>query len=259
MIKQNRLPVILCLCYCFIEILLSTEIVYLIQGKYLSFIKYIFAIGAFLYFLILLFNTKLGKSELYLFLFLLVAVGVILFAKSLHIFMLVIFLYLFRNYKFEHLLKAFYVMLWIALALTVLLSLTNIYPNINHSRQGITRHALGFATPTLGQSVLLFLLISKFYISKRNMSVLSILLYAGLMIAMYHFTAGRTGFYLGVLAIFVIIMYKIFGNEKHAEKFFKNNVIKVIFISIPLICVFQPCWFKKMRLRKEIFFCLVKK
>ena len=163
------------------EVLLSTEIVYLIQSQYLSIIKYSIAILVILYFLLSLLNAKLDSKMLCLFFLLAIAGGVLFFAKSLHILMLVIFLYLFRDYKLEYLLKHFYVMLWIAFCFTVFMSLINVYPNINHSRQDTIRHALGFATPTLGQSVLLFLFLTKFYMHKNKISFISILFFLGLI------------------------------------------------------------------------------
>lgn len=237
MIKQNRLPIILCLLYCFIEILLSTEIVYLIQSKYLSLIKYIIAVFTFAYFVFALRNIKLDYRAIYLLLLLFVAAGVVFFAKSLHILMLVVFLFLFRNYKFEVLLKYFYFMLWTAFVLTVFLSIIKVYPNINHSRQGTIRHALGFATPTLGQSVILFLLLSKFYLSKFNMSAKSIALYVVLTLVVYYFTVGRTGFYLGVFALITIIFFKMYSKRNFSGKLFTNKSVKFVLIIFPIICL----------------------
>ncbi len=237
MYKQDRLPVILCALYCFFEVLLSTEIVYLIQSQYLSIIKYSIAILVILYFLLSLLNAKLDSKMLCLFFLLAIAGGVLFFAKSLHILMLVIFLYLFRDYKLEYLLKHFYVMLWIAFCFTVFMSLINVYPNINHSRQDTIRHALGFATPTLGQSVLLFLFLTKFYMHKNKISFISILFFSVLLTVMYYFTAGRTGFYLGVLAVIFIILYKISFNSRSIKKFFTLGGVRVILFIFPVLCL----------------------
>lgn len=234
---KSKFPVILCCLFCFIDILLNTEIIYLTSSRSLSLIKYVIAAVAIVYFVLSLFYTKIGNAEYLLFVLLFVAAGVLVFARGLHLLMLVVFLYLFRNYKFEALLKPMYLMLLSALGFTVFMSLIGIYPNISHVRESTVRHALGFLTPTLGQSVLLFALLSKFYLAKRNMSVFSIAIYTVLLVVMYYFTAGRTGFYLGILALVGIVLYKLIASKKKSDKVSVNKGIAYLLIAMPVICL----------------------
>ena len=234
---KSSFPIILCCLFSLIDILLNTEIIYLIPSEYLSLIKYLIAAVVIFYLFLNLFYTKIGTAEYLLFFLLLVTAGVFVFGETLHPLMLVIFLYLFRSYKFEVILKPLYLMLISVFAFTVFMSVTDVYPNLSYSREETVRYALGFLTPTLGQSVLLFALLSKFYLKKRTMSVLSIAVYAVLISAMYYFTAGRTGFYLGVFALLCIVLYKIICRVKKSNNTSSKKGLAYFAALIPVACL----------------------
>lgn len=236
-IKLNKNDIIIYLfCfYSFIEILLSTEITYIIDPKYLSLVKYLFGGIA-----IICLGLNILKSRITprVFIFMILAILgalILLEAKKLHILMLVIFMYSFKDYKLEYLLKHFLPVLVFTFILTILCSLTNIYPNVHHERQGVIRNALGFFTPTLGQSVLLFITLSVFYLRKNKLSWVSIIIFLALNVVIYYFTAGRTGFYLSVAVLALIALYKLVCKTRIIDKIILNKPVSLFLIGLPII------------------------
>ena len=233
---RKNCAIILCTLYCFVEIMLSTELTYIVPSSIISIFKYIIAIISAIYLLIDCWDFKFSfKIFITVLLLFVLAVCVLFFAMSLQILMILVFSLLLRKYKFFEILKPMYLMLWVAFLLTVFLSIANIFPNIDHSRNGLVRYPLGFGTPTLGQSILLFLLLTKFYLKKNDMSYLCISLFFILIVIMYYFTAGRTGFYLSLLALLFIILYKLGYKSRCWNHFFSSKILMFGFIVLPII------------------------
>ena len=161
--RKNE-AIILCAAYCFIEVLLSTELIYLVPMQLLSFLKYCVAAVMAVYVLFEQRNVKLNRHHLPVMLCFALGALVTLFARSPHILILVLMVVLLRDCTFDEVLKPMFYMLWAAFIFTVFMSLLDFYPNIEYERNGEWRFALGFGTPTLGQSVVLFLFLTKFYL-----------------------------------------------------------------------------------------------
>lgn len=235
MSKGKNGGISLCIAYCFLEILISTEIIYLIPSSFFSILKYVLAAVMTAYVLFDMRHIRFNSSHIPLALCALVAVATAIFARTLQIYMLLLIILLLRGYSFRQILRPMYVMLWAVFIFTLLMSLANIYPNVDHSRNGTVRNALGFGTPTLGQSILLFLLLSHFYLKKNKMSYISIALYLIAVSAMYAFTVGRTGYYLSLFAIAAIFLYKICSGAAVFKKFSSSNILCLAFMALPFV------------------------
>ena len=235
MSKDKNGAIYLCVLYCFLEIMVSTEIIYLVPDSFFSLLKYIVAAIMTVYLIYDIRHLKYNSAHIPVILCFFVAICTVIFARSLQIYSYLLILVLLRNYSFKEILRSMYIMLWAVFLFTVLMSLINIYPNIDHSRNGTDRNALGFGAPTLGQSVLLFLLLSHFYLSKKKMSYIAIALYFVLFSVMYAFTAGRTGFYLSILAVAVIVFYKLCNKAGFFNKFFSSNALCLVLVAAPFI------------------------
>lgn len=225
--------IILCAAYCFIEVLLSTELVYLVPMQLLSFLKYCVAAVMAFYVLIEQRNVKLNRYHLpVMFCFALGAL-VTLFARSPHILILVLMVVLLRDCTFDEVLKPMFYMLWAAFIFTVFMSLLDFYPNIEYERNGEWRFALGFGTPTLGQSVVLFLFLTKFYLSRNSKNVAWIVFYLLLSVVVYIFTAARTGFYLSLAAVVFIVAYKLLSGRAAFKKLSSSFAVALISAVLP--------------------------
>lgn len=234
-LNKKDIPIYLFCLYIFVEILISTEITYLIKPIFFSAIKYLFA-GATLIFL--LFDIKDENKNINLSIFLVlgyISLIILFKAKILHILMLVTYMYLFRRRKLEDILKFTTPVLIIVYLITIFGSITGIYPNIDHNRQGLDRNALGFYTPTLGQSILLFIMLSRFYLKKNKFSWIEIAVFTVLNFVIYYFTAGRTGFYLAIAAIIIIAVYKLLYKTNIMNNIINNKAASIFIIALPVI------------------------
>lgn len=235
--------------YCFWEILLSSEITSVINGQLFSLLKY-FNAGLILFFTMyeILKRKFCIEKEFVIFSgLILVSIVTLYFAKSLHLFVLYCFMFLFRDIKFERIIKTSYRTLVFTFCFILLLALCNVIPNVRHVRNEDIRYALGFSTPTLGQSVFMFILLTRFYLKKNKVSYLTLLVELLLSYVLYKFTAGRTGFYLCILIIFVNFSSKFLRKyAKTLDKFFKNKVIRFLVIVLPIIFVLISLYFTRL-------------
>ncbi len=234
-LKSDKIPIILCCAYCFADIMLNTELIYLIPGIILSVFKIVIVALSVAYLI-------LGKRELVItyrpvviFLAFVVSVGTMFYGMTMQIFATFVFILLLREYKFKYILKYFYIMLWIAFLFTVFMSVIQVYPNIDYDRNGTDRMALGFGTPTLGQSVLMFLLLTKFYLDSCKISCWTVTLFFVASTVFYFFTAGRTGYFLTLALIIIIIFYTFLQSNKLFNRIAKSKATLFFLVLLPFI------------------------
>ena len=236
----KRISVLLCASYCFIEALNSTQLNELISENILSLVKYAVAIISVGFLIVSQREKIFERHPCVVFFALVVAAGTLICARTTQITMLVVYILLLRDYNFKEILYVLYLTLWMLFIVTVFLYVINIYPHDVYMRGEEFRYSLGFGTPTLGQSVILFLFLSKFYLKNNKLSYFSIAFYTVLSFVFYIFTSGRAAFFLFVFALIFVVAYKIFSRKysQLVTKILKNHFFKILITSLPFIFLF---------------------
>ena len=241
----KRISVLLCASYCFIEALNSTQLDELISENILSLVKYAVAIISVGFLIVSQREKIFERHPCVVFFALVVAAGTLICARTTQITMLVVYILLLRDYNFKEILYVLYLTLWMLFIVTVFLYVINIYPHDVYMRGEEFRYSLGFGTPTLGQSVILFLFLSKFYLKNNKLSYFSIAFYTVLSFVFYIFTSGRAAFFLFVFALIFVVAYKIFSRKysQLVTKILKNHFFKILITSLPFIFLFLSLFF----------------
>ncbi len=233
--KSDKIPIILCCVYCFADIMINTELIYLIPSLILTVLKIVIVVVSIAYMILTKRELLIVYRPIIILLAFIVSVGTMVYGMTMQIFSIFVFMLLLRGYKFKYILKYFYIMLWIAFLLTVFMSIIQVYPNLDYSRNGTVRMALGFGTPTLGQSILMFLLLTKFYLDDYKISCWIVLLFFVVSTVFYFCTAGRTGYFLTLALIVVIVLYAFLRKNKFLNKVAHSKIILFLLVLLPFI------------------------
>ena len=226
--------------YILIEILISTELVYVINASYLKIAKLIVLAIISLIVVVkivskVIKDKKIASQEI-VFAIALVFGGLIAyFSLNLHILTLVILLYALKNTDIKKILHSSYYTLIVVSIFTVIMSLAKVYPNITSSRNDNVRYAFGFGSATLAQSMLLFLFLLRLGIKQEKMSYIYILFMLILSCVVYYFTLARTGIVLSIITFIVSILLKVNIIHKLFNFIFDKKFLVILISLLPVI------------------------
>lgn len=151
--------------------------------------------------------------------------------------LLLIFVYLLKQYKFEDFLKYIFIYFAAFFVIVVGLSLIGVLPNISFPpRGGVVRHGLGFTGATSAPIYLTFVTFLSIYIFKRKLPFIVIAIEVLLNTYVYLQTDTRAAFFCAIIALAVIFIVKIvclFRKKPFTIK--ERKWLNVILVSLPLV------------------------
>ena len=229
--------------YVFFEIMLSTEMIYILNSDILSFFRYS-AFIVFFFFLIL--NETfpvIEKQTIYreqIILVFLELIGFLVFinSKNLHFLVYINFIYGLSKCDFKKVLKMSLFVMLFAFILTLLMSIFDFLPNITYSRDDRIRYSLGFGTSTLAQGLILFIYLAYFGLKGIKTSIFVNLITVFFSMLVYIFTDARSALVLTLLLVLVAFLIKIKEINILFKKIVNIWLIKDILILLPIISLF---------------------
>lgn len=236
----NSIIVFLFNLYILIEVLISTELIYVIDAKYLKIAKLIVLgiislILAFQIIIKIIKAKKITEQEIVLVIALIFGAVIAYFSHNLHIVTLAILLYALKDYNMKKILHSSYYTLIVVSLFTVLMSLIGVYPNIISSRNDNIRYAFGFGSATLAQSMVLFLFLLRLGMKQDKMSYLYILFMLVLSCVVYYFTLARTGIVLSIITFTVSILLKVDAFHNLFDYICGKKFLVIIISLLPVI------------------------
>lgn len=235
--------------YCFCGIIsTSTLSINSLYRLFTNGLELIVAIGLFLYILIDII-TKRQKLNLFLLIGSIVSVVVVICANNTILCYLIAFIILFREYKFDNVVKCFLYACLVTLSMVVILAVLNFIENPIFHRGDVVRYSLGFESATIPQALLLFIILAYNYLKKEKINFIVLLVESISIFVCYNLTDTRATFMLALVVICVSLILKIDNILKNKYKLTdkkqkynviskRNKVSSLLIALIPLFSVF---------------------
>lgn len=226
--------------YMILAISLSTT---LADEKYKTVINIVQLLLGGILFTFVIADVILQKTKnLFLLAFLLIlSLLTLYFAKNTLLLALFVFILVLKEYKFEEIIKCFYIILVVELFVIILLAVTNIIPNLVHYREDTVRYTLGFKTATLSQTIFMFITLAGAYIWREKHRIDIIILEMLVATLLYILTDSRLGFFMSIGILTLLLIIKICSKFLDFSKLKINKNIsrffKFILVISPFLCL----------------------
>lgn len=226
--------------YIFCEILLSSELVLVMNSSILSVAKYCLFI---IFFMILIYNELkiyfrnniLSYNQLIFGILFLLGLSVFASSKSLHIMVLFTFMFGLSKCPFKSVLKTSLIAMSFTTILVFLMAAIGILPNLIYYRGDSIRYSLGFGASTLSQAMIFFTFMAYFGLKGRKTSIFFILLFAIISLIVYKLTYARASLFLTFFAILIALLCKLKIFDTFFKKITNVRIFKRLFVLFPFI------------------------
>lgn len=192
-----------------------------------------------LYILLDLFKGKF-KITLFFIVGVICSIGVLIFAETNYLFFFLVFVYVFKDCKFEKIAKIYAITTFIGLLIVCLMAFTGCIENWVQSRGDIARVCLGFFWSVPPMTYFFFACLASNYVLGKNISYFQLAFELIVGIILYMLTNTRTGFILICILVIVSFLLKII-NTKKIENYLSDNkfnkIFSVLFAILPILTV----------------------
>ncbi len=172
---------------------------------------------------------------------LLLSVFVVLSARQMGLLFIVLILSALNGVNHQKTVKCAFLGVCIIFLITLFSSLLGLLPNwIYYRADGITeRHSLGFIYPTDMYSIYLLIVLMCFYLYRSHIKYYVLAILEAVNISLFLFTDGRLSFLLVNIVLLIILLYKIFKNNKIfinlKNGIYNNKTIRIFAVCLPII------------------------